>query len=67
MNKAIYIALLAGGIILIVFGINATNSFSSDVSRIFTDSPTNKAIILLVGGAIAAVIGLIGLVRKSPK
>jgi hypothetical protein len=67
MNKAIYIALLAGGIILIVFGINATNSFSSDVSRIFTDSPTNKAIILLVGGAIAAVIGLIGLMRKSPK
>ena len=66
MNKAIYIALLAGGIILIVFGINATNSFSSDVSRIFTDSPTNKAIILLVGGAVAAVIGLIGLMRKSP-
>jgi hypothetical protein len=67
MNKAIYIALLAGGIILIVFGINAANSFSSDVSRIFTDSPTNKAIILLVGGAIAAVIGLIGLMRKSLK
>ena len=67
MNKAIYIALLAGGIILIVFGINATNSFSSDVSRIFTNSPTNKAIIMLVGGAIAAVIGLIGLMRKSLK
>ena len=32
MNKAVSIALLAGGIVLIVIGVNATNSFSSDVS-----------------------------------
>jgi len=64
MNKAIFIALLVGGIILIIFGINARDSFSSDVSRIFTGAPTNKAIIMLVGGVIAGVIGLIGLVRK---
>jgi hypothetical protein len=37
---------------------------SSDVSRVFTGAPTNKAIFMLVGGAVAAVIGLIGIVRK---
>jgi hypothetical protein len=64
MNKAIFIALLVGGIILIVFGMNARDSLSSDVSRVFTGAPTNKAIFMLVGGAVAAVIGLIGIVRK---
>jgi len=64
MNKAIFITLLIGGIILVIFGINATDSLSSDVSRIFTGSPTNKAIIMLVGGVIATVIGIVGLVRK---
>jgi hypothetical protein len=64
MNKAIFIALLVGGVILIAFGINARDSLSSDVSRVFTGAPTNKAIFMLVGGAVAAVIGLIGIVRK---
>jgi hypothetical protein len=65
MNKALSIALLAGGILLLVFGFNASNSFSSDVSRTFTGSPTDKSIWLLVGGAVAAIAGLVGLVRKS--
>jgi hypothetical protein len=64
MNKAIFIALLVGGIILIVFGINARDSLSSDISRVFTGSPTNKAIFMLVGGVVATLIGLIGIVRK---
>lgn len=64
MNKAIFIALLVGGIILIVFGMNARDSLSSDVSRVFMGAPTNKAIFMLVGGVVAAVIGLIGIVRK---
>ena len=64
MNKAISIALLAGGVVLIVIGINATNSFSSDVSRFFTGSPTDKAVWMLIGGIVAAVIGLIGALRS---
>ena len=54
----IALALLVGGIILIVIGVNATNSFSSDVSRFFTGSPTDKAVWMLVGGAVAALVGL---------
>jgi small neutral amino acid transporter SnatA (MarC family) len=65
MNKIVSLALLAGGIILIVIGINATNSFSSDVSRLFTGSPTDKAMWMLVGGIIAAIIGLMGTLHSS--
>jgi hypothetical protein len=63
MNKAVSIALLAGGIALIVIGVNATKSFSSDVSRFFTGSPTDKAVWMLIGGIVAAVIGLFGAMR----
>ena len=65
MNKIISLALLVGGVALIIIGINATNSFSSDVSRFFTGSPTNKAIWMLIGGIVATVIGLMGMLRGS--
>ena len=65
MNKAVSIALLAGGIVLIVIGANATKSFSSDVSRFFTGSPTDKAVWMLIGGIVAAAIGLFGTMRSS--
>ena len=49
-----------------VVGVNATNSFSSDVSRFFTGSPTDKAVWMLIGGIVATVVGLATLWR-SPK
>ncbi|MDB6056790.1 MAG: rane protein [Verrucomicrobiales bacterium] len=63
MNKLISMAILAGGIVLIVVGVNATNSFNSDVSRFFTGSPTDKAVWMLIGGIVATLIGLTGLAR----
>jgi len=65
MEKAISLAILAGGILLVVFGVSASNSVSSDISRIFTDAPTDKAIWMLVGGIVATIIGLVGLLRGS--
>ena len=65
MNKVVSLAILAGGILLIILGVSATKSFSSDISRFFTGSPTDKAIWMLVGGAVATVIGLVGLMRWS--
>ena len=64
MNRAVAIALLIGGIVLIVLGVNATKSFSSDVSRFFTGSPTDKAVWMLIGGIVAAVIGFFGIARR---
>jgi hypothetical protein len=66
MNKLLSLVLLAGGIVLIVIGVNATNSFSSDVSRFFTGSPTDKAVWMLIGGIVAALVGLVMLWR-NPK
>lgn len=58
MNRIVSIGLLVGGVVLMIFGINATNSFSSDVSRFFTGSPTDKAVWMLIGGVVASVVGL---------
>lgn len=66
MNKIVSLALLIGGVVLMIYGFNATNSFSSDVSRFFTGSPTDKAVWMLIGGFIATIIGLVGMLR-SPK
>jgi hypothetical protein len=65
MNKLVSVALLAGGIVLIVLGVKATHSFSSDFSRFFTGSPTDKAIWMLIGGVVATVVGLVGTVRTG--
>lgn len=65
MNKIISLALLVGGIVLIIAGFNATHSFTSDVSRFFTGSPTDKAIWMLIGGVVAVIVGLGGTFRGS--
>ena len=65
MTKAVSLALLAGGILLLILGINASNAFSSDVSRFFTGSATDKTIWMLVGGVVGIAIGLVGLLRAS--
>lgn len=61
MNKIISLALLVGGIILIVYGMNASDSLGSDFSRFFTGSPTDKTMWLIIGGAVATAVGASGL------
>jgi hypothetical protein len=58
MNRLIGLALLVGGIVLIVLGLQGTRSFSSDVSTFFTGSPTNKAVWMVMGGTLASILGL---------
>jgi hypothetical protein len=65
MNKLLSLVLLVGGIILIIYGIGASNSIGSDFSRLFTGAPTDKSIWLLIGGIVAALIGAGGLMRGS--
>lgn len=66
MNKTIGIVLLAVGIMLIIFGVNASNSFNSDVSRFFSGHPTDETMWYLIGGVVACIIGVVALVR-GPK
>ncbi len=67
MNKPLGIALLVGGAVLIIFGVNASESFSSDVSRFFTGAPTDRTIWLLMAGIVAAVVGFFLTLGHSPK
>jgi Protein of unknown function (DUF3185) len=65
MKKAISLAVLAGGILLLIFGINAYDSSSSDISRFFTGSATDKSIWMLVGGTVITALGVMGLIHGS--
>lgn len=65
MNKLFFVALLVLGVVLLVLGGIESDSISSDFSRLFTGEPTDKAVWLLIGGAIAAIGGLGGLARGS--
>jgi hypothetical protein len=68
MNKLLSLALLVIGIVLIIYGISASNSVGSSFSRLFTGSPTDKTVWLLIGGIAAAAIGAGCLIAgsKSP-
>ena len=65
MNKLLSLAILVGGILLIVYGVNASNSIGSDFSRLFTGSPTDKSIWLLIAGIVLAALGAGALLRSS--
>ena len=67
MNKLISLALIVGGVVLIVLGVTAMDSFSSDVSRFFTGSPTDKSVWLLAGGVVAVVAGISGIAFFRPR
>ncbi len=66
MSKAPSIAIFAVGIILLVYGINASNAVTSSVSRVVTGAPTDKSIWLIVLSAFAILSGAYGLFRKTP-
>ena len=67
MNKALGFALLVGGIILVVYGLNAKDSITSDVSQALSGSPSNKALWLLVCGSAASVAGAVMVLRPSTR
>ena len=65
MNKAISLAFLIGGLLLLIFGISASKSLGSDISRFFTGSPTDKAVWMLIIGVLLCAVGLGGVLRGS--
>ena len=67
MNKSLGIALLVVGVILLIFGFNASDSLSSSVKETFTGNPTDRSMWFLVGGAALSVLGLVALLRGKGK
>jgi len=65
MNRPVRIALIVVGVVLIIFGINASESIGSEFSEFFTGSPSEKSIWLIIGGLAALVVGGVGLARGA--
>jgi hypothetical protein len=65
MPKFGSIALLVVGVILLVYGLNASNSASSSLSQAVNGAPSNKAIWLIALGVLGIVSGGIGVLRRS--
>jgi len=67
MTKIPSIAFLAVGILLLIYGLNASNSVSASVSQAVTGSPTDKSIWLIVLGIVGILCGGFGLFfRRAP-
>jgi nitric oxide reductase large subunit len=62
--KVISIVLLIVGIGLAVWGYQVSGSFGSQLNNAINGSPTDKVMMLYIGGAVSFVIGLYLLVRK---
>jgi hypothetical protein len=58
MQKIIGVALVAGGVALIVMGHNITQAPGPSIAHAFTGETSNKAIYDYVGGGILCVVGL---------
>ena len=65
MNRIISLVLLVGGIVLLVFAANASDSVGSSVSRALTGNPTDRTLWLLIGGLVATIAGGTGLIRGA--
>lgn len=63
MPKAVSLALLVIGILLLVLSAVSADSVSSYFSEIFQGTPDTRTIVLLLGGLFATIVGGIGLFR----
>jgi len=65
MMKAVSLALIALGVVLLYFGGQSFHSLANDVSRFVTGAPTNKTLWLIGLGVVATIGGLTGLIVSS--
>jgi hypothetical protein len=57
MNKAVSVALLLAGIVLLVSGINAHESLAANARQAVAGISTDKSLWLIVLGLIGVVVG----------
>lgn len=65
MMKGLFAALVVAGIALLIWGLRVYRSLGSELTEAVTGAPSDKAIWLLISGAIATVIGVFGLFSRS--
>ena len=67
MRNPIGLIVLIIGIVLLVYGFTATDSISSGFSKLFTGAPSDKAVWLIVAGAVVAIAGTAMLTRGDSR
>jgi len=65
MMKGLFAALVVAGIALLIWGLRVYRSLGSELTEAVTGAPSDKAIWLLISGAIATVIGVFGLFSRN--
>ena len=58
-------ALLVVGLVLLYFGFNASQSPAEELSEALTGRFTEQTMFYFIGGAVAAVLGALMLMRKK--
>jgi threonine/homoserine/homoserine lactone efflux protein len=64
-SPVLAIVLLGAGLTLLIWGVAASDSLSSQASEWFQGAPSDKAIALKVGGALVGGFGLVRLLRRA--
>jgi multisubunit Na+/H+ antiporter MnhB subunit len=57
--NTIGLIIFALGVVLLILGFNESQSFSSDVSRVFAGNPTDRSMWLIAGGTVAIIVGMV--------
>ena len=65
MNKLISFTLLIAGVLFVVLGLNAMDSFASSFSRFFTGAPTDSSMWMLIAGIVLMCVSGFGWFRGT--
>lgn len=57
-RKLLSLILISLGVLLLIWGIQASDSFNSQVSEVFTGTSSDKAMSLMIAGIVSLVVGL---------
>ena len=58
MRNVVGLVLLVVGVVLIIFGMQASASLGSRLSELFSGTPSDRTIWLLLVGVVVAILGL---------
>ncbi len=64
LKKLIGLAFLVVGIGLAIWAYQMSGSIGSQIKEVFSGAPTDKVMMMYIGSAVSAVIGLFLLIKK---
>lgn len=56
---------LTAGVVLVILGLNASDSLSSALGEMITGSPSEKSLLLIISGTVLLLYGGVGTIFSS--